>query len=365
MPNSSGIAVKVGIFVVVAMILLIAFSVRVSDGLFKEDRYHVVAHFDDAVGLEVGSDVSLRGVRVGKVEQMGFDTERRDVKTQLLIDKNIALPTDSVARVVRSAFLGNATIVIGYGEDTKTIAEGGEIQTETVPSLADLAENFAEISEDAKTLVKSLNEQQGDILAKIETVIDENRENIKTTSESFARVGPKMEELVARADEIASDMQGGKGTLGRLYQDDQLYEDLRGLSNSLENITAEIRDGDGTLHRLVYNDELAQKAQESFENLGKAGNEIQSLLSDQRGDLEDLIASLSDVGPKLDKAIGDIEIMTRKMNSDEGTLGLLINDPSLYQDTKRAVNQVGESFESSEEQGVIRSFLGVVFGALI
>ena len=350
MPNTSGIAVKVGIFVVVALILLVAFSIRVSDGLFGDQRYHLNAYFKDAVGLEAGADVSLRGVRVGKVDLLEFDTRRRDVRVQLAVDKGVTLPIDSIARVNRSAFLGNATVDISYGAEPKMIAEGGEVKTESVPGLAELASNFAEISDDAKQLIESLNEQQGKILGKIESVIDENRENLKETSDSFSRVGPKLEELVKRADEIATDMQAGKGTLGKLYQDDSLYSDLRGLVDSADNITMEIRDGDGTLHRLVYNDELAQKAEESFENLGKAGNEVQSLLADQRADIEKLITSLTEVGPKLDKAMDDIQEMTRKINSQEGTIGLLINDPSLYQDAK---------------QGVVRSFFGVVFGALI
>ena len=102
-----------------------------------------------------------------------------------------------------------------------------------------------------------------------------------------------------------------------------------------------------------------------MEKVGNAGERIDTLLGDRQAELDKFFASLADVGPQIEQAAKDMQAIGEKINAGEGTLGKLINDPSLYDDTRKAVNQVSESFESSEEQGVVRSFVGVLFGALI
>jgi hypothetical protein len=80
-PNTSGLAVKVGIFVVVGLILLIGFSLRVSEGFGGSDTYSVHGYFDSAVGLEPNAQVSLAGLAIGEVKEIGFDAERRKVRS--------------------------------------------------------------------------------------------------------------------------------------------------------------------------------------------------------------------------------------------------------------------------------------------
>ncbi|MBI5153966.1 MCE family protein [Candidatus Poribacteria bacterium] len=365
MPNTSSLAIKVGIFVVVGLIVLVGFSLRASEDALGQKPYSLHAYFADAVGLEEGAEVSLRGVRIGKVRALRFDGKRRLVDAELSIRSDYQLPEDSEAAMERAALLGGTVVVINYGAKATNLRPGGEIQTRKVASLTEMMAVVADVGTEAKDLIKNLNENQEKVVGKIESVIEENREDFRKTSESFAKVGPKLDTLADRLNEVTANMADGKGTLGKLYKDETLYEDLKKFSDDVRAITAEVRDGQGSLHKLVYSDEVATKAEKSFENLGKAGDQVQSLLAEKRGELDSAIASLSGLGPKLDEALADIREITEKVNNGEGTLGKMVNDPSLYDDTRKTVRQVGETFESSEEQGVIRTFFGVIFGAVI
>ncbi|MBX3728214.1 MAG: MCE family protein [Candidatus Sumerlaeia bacterium] len=364
-PNTSGLAVKVGIFIVVGLVVLIGFSLRVTEGFGRQPRYMVQAFFDSAVGLEKDADVALGGVRIGQVTALDFDAQRRQARATLAIDRAYRLPVDSTARLERAAFLGTSIVVVRYGAESRMIEEGGEIATQEVPGISEMMSQVAEMSSEAKGLIIDFKVNQEEILSQLRGVLEENREDIRATSRSLAEAGPKLESLAQNLNEISEDFRAGKGTMGKLFTDEELYDDLKGFSLEMRQITTELRGGEGTLSRLLYDDSLARKAEDSFDKLGAAGEEVRNLLAGREEELSRIFESLADVGPRIEKAAADISEMSAKLKESEGTLGLLINDPSLYRDAQRAVNQVSESFEASEEQGVIRSFIGVLFGALI
>jgi len=366
MPNTSGMAVKVGIFVVLGLVLLIGFSLRVQENGIRGEAYELDAYFRDALGLERGAQVSLHGVRIGRVESLGFDSDRKAVKARLRILAEYPLPDDSRASVERSALLGSSFVVVDYGEEGEFLRDGGELPTEERATLDQLITAVTAASNDARELMSTYQEGGDELFARINEVIEENRQQLRETSDAFASAGPKLDELAGRMNTFAEDIAAGKGTIGKLFADDGLYNDLNALSRDLQELVADARTNEeGTLYRLIYDDTLIRQAEEGFENLSKAGEQIQTLLGDRREEIDSFLASLSDVGPRIDEATRNFNEITAKINEGEGTLGRLVNDPSLYEDAQKAVNQIGESFEASEEQGVIRSFVGVLFGALI
>lgn len=73
MQKSTPLAVRVGIFLSLGLILLVGLApLQVSRKGGSGRLYEVTALFDDASGLDIGADVSLRGVRIGRVQEMDF-----------------------------------------------------------------------------------------------------------------------------------------------------------------------------------------------------------------------------------------------------------------------------------------------------
>lgn len=64
---------KIGVFVILAMILIFIAAVFLGAGLFAQEKIYIETYFQEAVsGLNVGSPLELRGVRLGQVEKIGF-----------------------------------------------------------------------------------------------------------------------------------------------------------------------------------------------------------------------------------------------------------------------------------------------------
>ncbi|CAN5424500.1 MlaD family protein [soil metagenome] len=366
-PNSP-LAVRVGIFFTLAIVILIGFSLQVGREGFFKDTYEIVANFRQAGGVDPGTKVTLRGVPIGSVKVMDWDPKIYRVRVVLSVKDKYQIPKNAQAKIQVSSLLGGSVVNISVDqgpEDVAYLEEGDTIETIDTPGIDEVLSTISSLSKDTQNLITNLNKNQADTMAKINSVIDENRDYLKQTSESFASAGPKLDNLSTRLNEMTEHIKGGEGTIGRLYSDPELYDEIKGLSTKMNDIADQVKSGQGSLGSVIYDDKLTTDAKAIMDQMQKAAEQIEAAVSENREGFRNLVAALSDVSPKLQEAVNNFNDVSGKINNGTGTLGKLVNDPKLYEDAQRAINQVGESFESGEEQGVFRSFLGLIFGALI
>lgn len=135
------------------------------------------------------------------------------------------------------AFLGNALVSVRYGKEKARIAAGGRIETDPSTTIAMMMENVSTASSEARDMFKSFNGNQGDILKKLREVIDENREDMRNASKSLSEAGPQLKELSSRLNELTADVQAGKGTMGKLFKDEELYNSVKTFTADAKEIT--------------------------------------------------------------------------------------------------------------------------------
>lgn len=74
---------KIGLFVILATLLILGAIVVFGSGLFNQEKIYFETYFDDSVsGLSVGSHVEFKGVRIGRVENIAFLRDEYDVSEQ-------------------------------------------------------------------------------------------------------------------------------------------------------------------------------------------------------------------------------------------------------------------------------------------
>ncbi|MEJ1994065.1 MAG: outer membrane lipid asymmetry maintenance protein MlaD [Limibacillus sp.] len=128
------------VLLVAAGFVIFAFnttSVRTSDG------YRLTAAFDNAAGINVGSDVRLAGLKIGTVTESSIDAQSFMAQLELSIDDSIQLPEDSSARIVPDGLLGSNFVELEPGGSVVNLSNGGAIQfTQGAVNLADLLGRF-------------------------------------------------------------------------------------------------------------------------------------------------------------------------------------------------------------------------------
>ena len=131
-----------------AVVLLVAAGfifIAYKSGTVKAttNGYDLVAKFDRADGLVLGTDVRVSGIKVGTVAKQIIDPETYMAVITMTVDGSIKIPNDSSAEIVGDGLLGSKYIAIVPGGAKETLSPGGEIKfTQSSVSLEQLIGKF-------------------------------------------------------------------------------------------------------------------------------------------------------------------------------------------------------------------------------
>jgi phospholipid/cholesterol/gamma-HCH transport system substrate-binding protein len=336
--------VKVGIFVLVSLIIfgVVVFLIGDERNMFTK-RQELKASFKDVKGLSRGSPVRMGGVDIGAVASLGYGENPDDdtiyVVMSVVKREATRIRKDSIAEVSDKGLLGDKMIVITVGSDTAAPLGPGEM----VPTKE--TRDIEQILGDLKTTLAGAERVMGHLERTTESLADESfHGDIKKT--------------VNELSVIAESVNQGDGYIGRLLRDkteadrisatiDQFRksaEELRGLLASTRQVVERVRTGPGFAHGLIY-DEAGTKA---LSQIGGAAEEVGVALRDVRQgesfahevlygkDSGELVANLN-------KASADIRAIVEDMRQGKGTLGAFLTDPSVYEDMKVLLGNVGRN----------------------
>lgn len=90
--------------------------------------YEVLVSFNDASGLNVGTDVRMAGVKVGRVVEQRLNPDTYFAEVFLSINSSVRLPSDTSARIIPDGLLGGNYVALEPGGAEDYIAAGGQIQ---------------------------------------------------------------------------------------------------------------------------------------------------------------------------------------------------------------------------------------------
>jgi phospholipid/cholesterol/gamma-HCH transport system substrate-binding protein len=338
---------KVGIFFFVGMVILgvLTFYAGGFEDWLKK-RYSLRAHFLKVDGLEVEDTVTLVGVEVGKVKNLKIVDSR--VEVTLLLDNDAVVREDSIARLESESLLGGKYVGISAGSaDAPRLKDGDTVKTEEAADLTRVVQDIADVAQELRTLVVNFNTNQEKIASEISDILGENRENIRSGVAALSRIvndneegireviatlrdaGPRLTQAMENIDEITQKIRSGEGTIGKLVQDETLYDDMKALS-------ADLKEASATMTRI---------------------------LGDNEEDIRVVVASLKEAAPKLEATMSRIDSIAQKIESGEGTLGKLVQDDTLYKEATRMAKEARHAAEDVREQVPIITFTSVIFGA--
>jgi phospholipid/cholesterol/gamma-HCH transport system substrate-binding protein len=88
--------------------------------------YTLIAEFDNAEGINVGTDVRLAGIKVGSVTAQKLNTESYQARIEMTVDKSVSLADDSAAKITSEGLLGGKFIALEPGGSDAKLEPGGQ-----------------------------------------------------------------------------------------------------------------------------------------------------------------------------------------------------------------------------------------------
>ena len=304
---------RVGLLVFIALAVLVLLILNASGDLnpFK-GHLHLRARFTDANGLREGSEVRLAGVRIGKVDRIRLMSPSemtgpspQKIEAFLTIDNKIdgipasdRIRTDSTAQQAAPSILGSEMIV--------NITPG-------TPLGQPVTENFL-LPSSAGSTMSDLATQGTELAGKLSKLSDQLNEIVKSVRE-------------------------GKGTVGRLFNDESLYNNLNATIADAEELARQIKSGKGSAGKFIYDDALYNNANDIAANLKKLSNDLNA----GRGTAGKLLQSdemynkINRIADRVNNSMNSIDQIIAGVNAGQGTLGKLIKDEAIYNDARTAI----------------------------
>ncbi|MBA3769553.1 MAG: MCE family protein [Blastocatellia bacterium] len=317
---------RVGIFVFIGLIVFALLILNSTGDLsFFEERTRLKARFDAADGLKANAEVQLAGVPIGQVEEVKFLTGDAAVGGRIEVTLALVgelenrpitelIRTDSNAQLVATSLLANDKIInISAGtEKGAPVSENDVLTSSTSISINqltstgnDLLKQFNRLATPAGEILEKANAGEG-TLGRI--VNDERLYDSLDGAVNETRV--TMTRLQATIDKI----NRGEGTAGKLLNDAELYNNLNRTVSQLEAISTDLRAGRGSAGKFL-NDE--------------------ALYADTRAAIVELRSSAQKLGAVAD----DIKVVTADLREGRGSIGKLLKDDGLYDDTRAALSR--------------------------
>ncbi|MEL7012537.1 MAG: outer membrane lipid asymmetry maintenance protein MlaD [Pseudomonadota bacterium] len=143
MTSENKTEVAVGGLVLVVAVGFMVYAAQIAGFSTGGDEYPLTASFRSADGVEVGTDVRLAGVKVGRVSELYLDPETYRARTTIAVSNSIEVPDDSALAVSSEGLLGGNYVEILPGGSPFFFAPGDEFDfTQGSVSLIGLLSSF-------------------------------------------------------------------------------------------------------------------------------------------------------------------------------------------------------------------------------
>ena len=133
----------VGLFVLAGLAALAYLSIQVGGVAYNgPGGLRLYATFEEVGGLRPRAPISIAGVKIGQVAEIGLDPSLR-ARVALDVDAGLRLPVDTSARILTSGLLGDQFVALEPGAEDELLAPDAEIDfTESAISLEGLIGKF-------------------------------------------------------------------------------------------------------------------------------------------------------------------------------------------------------------------------------
>ena len=273
------------------LLFLIGFNFLNGTSLFKsENSYFAV--YDNVEGLQVGTKVTISGLAVGKVAQIDFLPNTSKILVSFTLRNDISFSKNSVAELYEAGLIGGKSIaILPVYDNASKLKDGDTLQASIKPSLTDVVnqqiaplqqklesvlinadalftgvnqvlnqggrENLSVTLNDLSKTVKNINAVAGSL----NQVLTKQDKNLNTTLNNLATISDNMNQLsdslaqsnikqsidnfettLIKLNGLLANLEEGKGSMGKLLKDEQLYNNIESSTKEIELLIKDLKE---------------------------------------------------------------------------------------------------------------------------
>jgi len=282
--------VKTGALVIIGLVLIIfTFNYLKGQNLLDSSR-KFYAVFEDVGGLGGSAPVTINGLTVGKVQNIGFmDDANGSLKVTMILDNDFQFSKNSKAEIYETGLIGGKAIGIIPANDNAEVAKSGDQLTSSVKKgmlesldVATIQQKIEGVMVSADSLMTNINdvfdaktkanlkngiaELNSTITSfkhtsrSLNELITSNQEKLDSTLTNFsnisgnlskitdsvaeadlAQVIKNLESTIGNFDKILTSISNGEGSMGKFLKDEGLYNNIEGATKEMKELLRDIK----------------------------------------------------------------------------------------------------------------------------
>ena len=288
--------------VIFSSLLVFFYGIRfLQEETFQKSTFKFNVVFNDLQGLDISDDVKMLGKKIGRIS--GTKLIGQKIAVELVLDNTFAfkIPIDSKFEITQSDLMGSKFISVYPGKDNdKFILDGETIAGENAEvvsltkDIGDLAKRLnntfgrdqqiqikntiSNIESSSKSLQQFIEinkdvindkdkENLGSLLANInlitgdlEYVLHEETENIKQSVQNFNQfmntvpeISKEINDISIMIKDIINNVNSGSGSLSKIINEDELYNNLNGLIVDARSIVDDVKNNPTKYLKAYFN----------------------------------------------------------------------------------------------------------------
>lgn len=301
MPEGKGRnEIKIGILAIAAILaLFLGFNFLKGNSLFNTDNEYFT-YYDDVTGLTPAAQVMINGYQVGKVADIEMMANQH-FKVTLNIKDDFRVTKGSTAQLLSNDLLSGAKVITLVPGQSKELApEGTTLKGQTSAGILDnLGDNVSPMITTASNAVTNIDSV---VLSLKQIVDDDARMHLRNSMASLDVTMRQMELLTSALNQQTKNLNAVMTNANSTMRHTNSVAENLAASNA--RITAILTNAEGATNQLNQ-----AKIRQTVDNLEATTNKLNSLIS--------------------------------KIDNDKGTLGLMVNDPKLYNNLTKTVEDLG------------------------
>lgn len=274
------------------------FNFLKGNSIFQKERIFY-SIYDNVDGLDKARPVNLNGLQIGRIKDIYLHPDASgNVVVKMIIDNDVEISVDSKAEIYSQDFIGGKSVQLILGK-SKDLAETGD----TLRSKVELT-----IKEAVNAQVAPLRAKAEDMIGSIDTVL--------TLVQGFLNEETRNTFLTAFSS---------------------IKNSFTLLENTLEIVNSSVSKTQSDFEEIMAN------IAEITEGLKNNGSNFDSIMANVSS-LSDSLATMefSKTFASINQTLSLTEEVLNKINTGEGTLGLLVNDTALYHNLEKSTDQLNK-----------------------
>ncbi|HEU0054244.1 MAG TPA: MlaD family protein [Longimicrobium sp.] len=333
----------VGVVVLAGILVALVGAIWLSGQSFGEPQRQLRAVFSEVGVLAEGSPVKYRGVKVGRVSKIALAPRGNGVLVDMAVADDIVLPGDVGMVVSPESFFGDWQVAIVSRATVKNLdfvrMNGVDAYPgATMPDITQLTAVAADIAQDMQILsdrvqIAFTEETARDIartVANVQDVSDQLRGFFDQQTRVYGQVSNNVLESTAnirRATGEASLAARDIRTTISEGEISQMLQNARTASANLAALSTQLNSAASGIPGLVA------RADTTMRSFGQTATTLNTTIQGLQPQLQGVGSAVQEA----QQAMATLNRAMQRMSEGQGSIGRLLNDPALYEETQRAI----------------------------